>query len=465
MVASPRESLSLQYDFNEHKLIPSSGVPGELRGLEYLHKNYGVLPWATVLSPAIHLARHGFSVNEDQVRYMNTVLPNGNFLTQDPSWAIDFAPKGYLVKLNETMTRKRYADTLETIASEGADAFYSGAIANATVSAIQRSNGTLTVVDLKNYTVASRKPSEITYRGYKIRSCGTPAGGSVTLSALNIMNGYTDFQNPDLGATNLSTHRLIEAMRFAYGQRTELGDPSFLDGIDAFQEAMLSDSTAKEIRLRISDLNTNNISWYDPQGLEILETPGTSHITAADKSGLAISLTTTINTLFGSQVMVPETGIILNNEMNDFSIPGSSNFFGYIPSPANFVRPGKRPLSSMSPTIVETADGKFYLAIGSAGGSRIITATIQNIHHILDLNRTTAEALSQPRVHDQLNPSVSTFEWGYDNNTVAYIKAIGHNVSWVGPGQSTAQALRLLPNGTFEAAGEPRQLASGGYAI
>lgn len=151
--------------------------------------------------------------------------------------------------------------------------------------------------------------------------------------------------------------------------------------------------------------------------------------------------------------------------MNDFSIPGSSNFFGYIPSPANFVRPGKRPQSSMSPIIIETPEGRLYVVVGSAGGSRIISATIQNIHHILDLNRTTSEALAQPRLHDQLNPSVSTFEWSYDNNTVAYLQSLGHNVSWVGPGQSTAQALRLLPNGTFEAAGEPRQLASGGFSI
>lgn len=288
-------------------------MPGELRGLDYLHKNYGVLPWAQVLKPAIRLARHGFRVNEDQVRYMDTVVPNGNFLTQNPSWAIDFAPKGYRIRLNETMTRKRYADTLETIAANGADAFYTGAIANTTIVAIRTANGTLTLEDLENYTITSRKPSEIAYRGYRLRSCGAPAGGSVTLSALNIMNGYPEFQDPD--SVNMSTHRLDEAMRFAYGQRTELGDPSFLSNISVFQDAMLSLATAEDLRSRISDFHTNDVSWYDPGGLEVLETPGTSHIAAADKSGLAISLTTTINTLFGSQVMVPETGIILNNQV------------------------------------------------------------------------------------------------------------------------------------------------------
>ncbi|KAK8064351.1 gamma-glutamyltranspeptidase [Apiospora phragmitis] len=429
----------------------ASGVPGELRGLEHLHTNYGALPWAQVMAPAIQVARNGFRVTEDLVRYMNSV--GGDFFTEDPTWAIDFAPHGYRVKLNETMTRKRYADTLEVIANEGPDAFYAGVIAKATIAAD----------DLRNYTVALRQPSNITYRGYKLTACGAPAGGSVALSALKIVEGYEGFG--DDSQLNLTTHRIDEAMRFAYGERTNLGDPSFVDGILDYQASMLSDATTAEVRSKISDVRTQNVSYYDPQGLESLETPGTSYVGTADKSGLAISLTTTINTLFGSQVMVPETGVILNNEMNDFSIPAESNAFGYIPSPANYIRPGKRPLSSISPTIVESADGKLYLVVGSAGGSRIITATIQNVHNVLDRNMTTPQALAQPRLHDQLVPDQVSFEWAYDNGTVAYMKSLGHNVTWVAPGQSTAQALRMLPNGTFEAAGEPRQLNSGGFAV
>lgn len=147
-----------------------------------------------------------------------------------------------------------------------------------------------------------------------------------------------------------------------------------------------------------------------------------------------------------------------------------SNAFGYIPSPANYVRPGKRPLSSISPTIVETVNGTLYYIIGSAGGSRIITATIQNIWHVLDQGMSVVQALAQPRLHDQLVPATVSFEWtglniqGYDNSTVAYLKSLGANVSWVAPGQSTAQGIVRLPNGTFQAAGEPRQAASGGFA-
>ena len=440
-----------------------SGVPGELRGLEHLHKKYGSLPWKQLVLPAVKVARYGFRVTEDLVRYMNSVTPNGDFLTDDPTWAIDFAPNGYRVKLNETITRKRYADTLEIIANKGPDAFYTGAIAKATIATLTKANGTMTLEDLKNYTVAIRKPSEINYRGYKLTGTSAPSGGIVALSTLNIVNGYEDFGDP--AAINLTTHRLDEAMRFAYGQRSELGDPLYVDGLDEFQAAILSNETATEIRSKISDFRTLNVSAYDPNGFESLPTPGTSHIVAADKSGLAISVTTTINLLFGSQLMVPSTGIIMNDEMNDFSIPGSSNAFGYIPSPANFIRPGKRPLSSISPIIAETPDGKPYFVIGSAGGSRIITATIQNIHHVIDQDMTAPEALAQPRLHDQLSPNQVSFEYAYDNSTVAFLASLGHNVTWVAPGQSTAQGLRILPNGTFEAAGEPRQLNSGGFAV
>ena len=156
----------------------------------------------------------------------------------------------------------------------------------------------------------------------------------------------------------------------------------------------------------------------------------------------------------------------MNNEMNDFSIPDTPNSFGYAPSPANFIRPGKRPLSSISPTIVEhRSNNSLYFVIGSAGGSRIITATIQNLWHVLDQGETVAEALAEPRLHDQLSPNQVSFEYDYDNGTTSFLRALGHNVTWIAPGQSTAQGLRRLWNGTFEAAGEPRQKNSAGYVV
>ncbi|KAH6976161.1 gamma-glutamyltranspeptidase [Ilyonectria sp. MPI-CAGE-AT-0026] len=442
----------------------ASGVPGELRGLEHLHKNYGRLPWSTLVKPAIRIARYGFPVNEDLDRFMKstyTTNSNESFLVTDPTWAIDFAPAGKLLTLGEKITRKRYAKTLEAIAERGVGVFYEGPIAKATIKALKEQDGIMTLADLKNYSVAVREPNQIEYKGGKITGGTAPSSGAVGLAAMKILEEY-DFIG-DAARVNESTHLLDEAMKFSYGMRTKLGDPSFVDGMTEYQKQMISEETAEAVRAKITD-RALNLSAYDPDGLESLETPGTSHVVAMDSSGLAISLTTTINLIFGSRVMVPETGVIMNNEMNDFSIPGSSNAFGFIPSEANFIRPGKRPLSSISTTIVERANGIVSLVTGSAGGSRIITATLQVVLNVLEKNMTTHEALAEPRIHDQLVPQQVAFEYTYDNSTVAYMKEIGNNVTWVALGRSTAQALRLLENGTFEAAGEPRQVNSGGFA-
>ncbi|KAI9787935.1 MAG: hypothetical protein M1816_007335 [Peltula sp. TS41687] len=445
----------------------ASGVPGELRGLEYLHKHYGCLPWKRVVAPAVNLARNGFVIDEDFVNYATgATAVSGDFLSQNPTWAIDFAPNGTRVKLGDVMTRKRYANTLETIGEHGVDAFYTGEIAEATIRALQKANGSMTMEDLRNYSVAIREPLQVKYRNYTVTSCSAPSSGVVVLSTLNTISGY------DMGKTaniNLTTHRLDEAIRFGYGQRTRLGDPLFVSELDSYQRRMVSPETGAEVRSKISDPHTLDVSAYDPNGIESLETPGTSHVSVSDNSGMTISLTTTVNLLFGSQLMVPETGVIMNNQMNDFSIPNASNAFGFIPSPNNFIRPGKRPMSSISPTIVTVPDKKdggssFYLATGSAGGSRIITTVIQTLWHVLDQGMSAPEAIAHPRLHDQLIPNVVSFEPGYDLPTIASMRERGHNITF-GLAGSTGNAIRLLPNGTFEAAGEPRQKNSGGLAV
>ncbi|KAH7018424.1 gamma-glutamyltranspeptidase [Microdochium trichocladiopsis] len=437
----------------------ASGVPGELRGLEYMHNKYGSLPWADLVAPSIKIAREGWTVNEDLVKYMT----GASYLVTDPNWAIDFAPNGTLLQLGDTITRKRYADFLESIAQGGAQAFYTGENAEYIIAELTKQGGTMTLADLANYTVAPRPTLDISYKGYKVTSCSAPSSGSVVLSSLKITDGYAGFDDP--AQVNISAHRLVESLKWAYGQRAELGDPSFVPGLDKYQASMISDAAAAEIRSRISDVRTFNTSYYNPKGLESLETPGTAHFATADASGMAVSMTSTVNLIFGSRVMIPELGLVMNDQMNDFSIPGKTNAFGYLPSPANFVRPGKRPLSSMSPSIVETPEGKLYFVIGAAGGSRIITANIQNIHNVLDLGMTSAAALRRPRLHHQLSPEVIQFEYTFDNGTVAFLKGVGHNVTWVAPGASAAEGVRLLPNGTFEAAGEPRLKNSGGFAI
>lgn len=271
-----------------------------------MHNKYGSLPWKTVMQPAIDVARYGFEVTADTARYIASIS-NPEFLSEDPSWAIDFAPNGTVVQLGQIMTRKRYADTLETISNEGAAAFYEGAIANATISALRASGGTMTLDDLRNYTIAIRDAVDINYRGYKATACSAPSGGEVALSILNIINGFDGFGDP--AQINLTTHRLDEAFRWSYGLRVNLGDPSFVPNLTDYQANMLSEETAAEIRSKISDTRTYNSTFYNPQNIEILADNGTSHIAAADKTGLTVSITTTINTIFGSRVMVPETGM------------------------------------------------------------------------------------------------------------------------------------------------------------
>ncbi|KAL1304857.1 hypothetical protein AAFC00_003781 [Neodothiora populina] len=463
----------------------ASGVPGEVAGLAYLHEKYGKLPWKQVMQGAIEIARDGFPVTADLVRYMAaaTAGEKESFLVTDPQWAIDFAPNGTLLGLNDTITRKRLANTLETIANEGASVFYKGEMAAQMVAAVRAANGTMTMSDMSNYSIISREAAHTAYRNYTLHSVSAPASGTVALSILKILEGYSDMGAP--GSANISTHRLTEAMRFAYGQRTELGDPSFVPHMSSYEDSMLDPATAAHIRKHgISDTTSFPPSHYNPSGFENPDSHGTSHVVTADGSGLAISMTTTINLLFGSRVMVPETGVIMNNEMDDFSIPGRKNAFGFVPSPNNYIAPFKRPLSSIACTIVEdSATRELRFVSGAAGGSRIISSTLQTLWAVLDRGFDSAQALAMPRLHDQLVPDTVTFEWLFDNATVASMAAKAHNVTWVGPGGSSAQCLRnvSLPgyryslsgveldeiSGTwgFEAASEPRQMASGAYVV
>lgn len=441
-------------------LIYGSGVPSEIKGLHHIHKRYGSLPWSTLIHPAIMLARDGFLVSSDFAKAMTVTTEyfGYDFLSKDPIWAEDFAPNGTRVGLGDLMTRKRYAHTLEAIAVGGPEVFYEGQLAKATIRALHERNGSMTMEDLANYDIVSRIPVKTDYKGFRLYGCGAPASGAVALSVMKVLEGYEDFGQSH--TMNLSTHRLDEAIRFGYGKRASLGDPDFVDGIPAYEAGMLNQTFADETRGRISDKHTLNVSDYDPEGFESHENHGTSHIVTADASGMAISMTTTVNLFFGSQVMVPETGVIMNNEMADFSVPNISNVFGYYPSPANYIRPNKRSMSSISPIMVEFANGTLFAVLGASGGSRIITTVIQTALNILERKMTVREALKQPRLHDQLLPNQVSFEWDYDNSTVDYMVGRSHNVTW-GLAGSSSQAIRIA-DGHFEAAGEPRQHDSAG---
>ncbi|RYP66301.1 hypothetical protein DL771_007883 [Monosporascus sp. 5C6A] len=452
----------------------AAAVPGELRGLEYAHRRFGSLPWKSVVMPAAEVAREGFPVTEDLVRYMElgVQMAGWNFLVEDPSWALDFAPQGTLVKLGDVMTRKRYAETLERVAKRGIDEFYTGALADAMIATLQAHNGTMTLDDLAGYQVIVREAISTTYNGFQLYSSGAPSSGAVCLSTLKTMEGYS------ASNANLTLHRFDEAMRFAYGAHQALGDPAYVDEIGALEAAMLDADAAAKIRQRILDNSTQPVSHYDPKHVYTAASHGTSHVVTADASGMAVSSTTTINTLFGSLLMIPETGVIINNEMNDFSIPGRRNEFGYEPSPANYIRAGKRPLSSITPVIVELSDdsssesgstssdaGKIFAVVGAAGGSRIISSTTQVLYQILQNNASMTSAIAEPRFHDQLMPNQVLFEYIFDNSTVASMADKGHDVAWMPVGMSAVQGIRVESDGTFDAVGETRQKNSAGLTL
>ncbi|KAK2592948.1 hypothetical protein QQS21_009355 [Conoideocrella luteorostrata] len=444
------------------------GVPSEVLGLEYIHKKYGALSWKTVMQGSIHVARNGFKVSKDLIHYIeNTVKGKPrNFLLEDPNWAEDFAPNGTLLKVGEIMTRKRYANTLEKIANHGSDIFYNGELAEAMVKHIQQHNGTLTVSDFQNYKVVSRPVRNTTYRGINLYTVGAPASGSITLNILKTMEQYDVSKTTTTSSdANLTAHRFVEAMRFGYGARASLGDPDFVKGVGEFEAHLLDAAHARQTKEHISDDHTLPVQEYDPSGVDLPQSHGTSHIVTTDKSGMATSLTTTVNLLFGAQIMEPSSGIILNNEMNDFSIPGVSNEFGFQPSEANFIRPFKRPLSSVTPVIAAFPDGTLSATVGAAGGSRIISATTLALWHTIGHGMTMSEALLEPRLHDQVIPNTVLLEYKFDNSTAAGLIGRKHSVTWVKPGLSAVQGIRRLEDGSFEAASEPRQENSAGLTI
>ncbi|KAK7437861.1 hypothetical protein VKT23_018298 [Stygiomarasmius scandens] len=444
----------------------SVGVPGELRGWETLHKRHGKLPWKRLFQPAIRVARDGFAVNVDLASELNAdTFP---FLLSDPLWAEVYAPNGTLLKEGDTCYRKRYAQTLQKLANHGADAFYTGEIADNIVKAASARGGIITHEDLEGYQVVIRTPNNITYRNSRIFSTVAPSSGSVVLSVLKIFEGYPGSAIDTDPEFNVTLHRLIQATKFGYGQRTNYGDPAFTSNVTELEKFYLEESTVEQVRALISDNTTHTPAFYDPTNYTILSDNGTSHVAAMDSNGMAVSLTTTVNLIWGSRVMT-EDGIILNDEMDDFSSPGQTNSFGFAASPINFIRPGKRPQSSISSSIVEDLEtGQLIMATGAAGGSRIITATIQNLHYHLDVGLTAKEAVSHGRYHEQLGVSTLTEDArpdigvpGISNGTVGFLQSIGYNITPTFDIGSIGHIIIRNEDGEFDAANDPRRPAGG----
>jgi len=368
----------------------AAGVPGTVLGLDSVLAEYGRLSRAQVMAPAIRLAREGFVLAKGDTDILG---PTTERFRRDPALArIFLRPDGTALKPGDRLVQNDLARTLAGIARLGPDYFYRGPVAAAAATASAAQGGLLTQADFSGYRISEAKPLRCSYRGYAFLVAPPPSSGGVTLcELLNILEGY------DLKALGFhsaaATRVMIEAMARAYADRNDsLGDPAFVDNP---VDKLLSKTYAAGIRADIDKARR------PPVSLGAAEKPETTHYSVIDSEGNAASVTYTLNGLFGAVVLVPGTGILLNDEMDDFTVkPGVPNQFGLVQGVNNAIAPGKHPLSSMSPTIV-LKDGKPFLVLGSPGGSRIITATLEVAINVIDYGMEPRAAVDAPRIHYQ----------------------------------------------------------------
>lgn len=401
----------------------ASGVPGTVLGMETARKKYGKLSREQVMEPAIRLAREGFILTRADTDILDTTVAR---FKQDPESAKIFLRKdGSALQPGDRLVQTDLANTLEAIAKEGPSAFYQGKIPQAVEAAAKQGGGILTAADFANYKVTEATPITCSYRGYKFVSAPPPSSGGVTLcEILNIVEGY-DLKS--MGFNSAATiHTMTEAMRHAYMDRnTYLGDPEFIKNpIDR----LVSKSYADEIRKKIV-ANQATPSVNVQPGMEPHEKPETTHYSIVDHEGNAVSTTYTVNGRFGAVVIAPGTGFFLNDEMDDFTVKvGEKNLYGLVQGTANAIAPGKRPLSSMSPTLV-TKDNKIFMVLGSPGGSRIITITLQTALNVIDHGMAPQEAVDAPRIHHQWLPDEVYYEQrGVSADTLRILKEMGYKM-------------------------------------
>ncbi|KAH9847137.1 gamma-glutamyltranspeptidase [Lenzites betulinus] len=425
------------------------GIPGELRGLEEAHRRWGKLPWKTLVQPAIHLAE-GWTVQTELARRLEMF---STLMLNEPDWQAIFAPEGRLLQAGETIRRTNLSRTLAAVAEGGADAFYTGPIADAIVEKVRLTGGILSLEDLAGYEVQVKRALKGTYRGRTLYTPHAPTSGPVLIYMFNLMEHYEQLLQE--GRTPLNVHRLLEIMKFGFAARTRIGDPAFHDQTQRIHEIPTKEY-ASEMFANITDDKTHSPEYYNPI-YDIVEDHGTSHSSFVDKDGMAVALTTTVNLIFGSAVLDPVTGVILNDEMDDFSTPGMPNAFGLYPSPYNYPEPGKRPLSSTTPSILEHEDGSFYAAIGGSGGSRIFPAVFQVLLN-MDWNMDASAAIESGRLHDQLFPTMVDADDILSPSLLDTLREKGHNIT-VSDTNRVAAVIQVVAkvNGTIFAASDSRK--------
>jgi gamma-glutamyltranspeptidase / glutathione hydrolase len=400
----------------------AAGIPGTVAGLELARIKYGTKARAVLMAPSIALARDGFVLDQGDADMLAEAAED--FRKDAPTAAI-FLAGGQPRAPGTRLIQADLGRALQLIAKDGPDAFYKGDIARKVISASQKNGGIFTVADFATYRALERTPLECVYRTYKIISAPPPSsGGTVICETLNIIEAYPVAELGFNSAQN--THYMTEALRRAYRDRNlNLGDPAFVK----FDAARYIDKGyAAELRKGISpDKATRSDSLPAPSSAK--EGQNTTHYSIVDAQGNAVSVTYTLNDWFGARVTPAGTGILLNDEMDDFSAkPGASNMFGLVEGENNAIAPGKRPLSSMSPTIV-AKDGKLVMVVGTPGGSRIPTAVLQVMINVLDHKMTLQEAVDAPRIHHQWMPDVTYYERNaLSADTLALLGGKGHKL-------------------------------------
>ena len=418
------------------------GVPGTVAGMEYTLKKWGTMSLAQVIAPAIKLAEKGFVVGP---MLASTLKEEKDNLGKWPQSKAIFFKNGEPLQEGDLLVQKDLANSLKLIAKQGAKAFYEGDIAKKIVAEMEKNQGLITLEDLKGYKVVERKPIEGEYRGYKVVTMPPPSSGGVHL--VQILNILERYPMADYGVNSAkSIHYLAEAMKLAYADRSEyLGDPDF---VKIPVTGLISKKYADELAQDISDSKVKAASEIKPGKPQPYESDQTTHFSVMDKHGNAVAVTYTLNFNFGSGIVAEGTGILLNDEMDDFSAKlGVPNAFGLIGGEANAIAPQKRPLSSMTPTLV-MKDNKPWLVTGSPGGARIITTVLQSIVNTIDHKMNPAEAIVTPRVHHQWLPDELRIEEGLSPDTLSLLKAQGYNIKEKAP-MGRVQIIQATENGFY----------------
>ena len=382
----------------------SVGVPGSVAGLMYALEKYGTLPLAKVIQPAIDLAEKGWTLESQDTESFYKFL---EVFSKYPSSLKIFTNNGIAYKEGDRFKQPDLAWTLAQIRDKGIDGFYKGKVSDLLIKQMMDMGGFLIHADLEKYNPVEREPIKGTYRGYTIISMAPPSSGGIALvQLLNILENF-DIEKDEWGSSRY-IHRIVEAMKYVFADRTyHLGDADFYP---VPVNRLISKEYAKTIFDKIGENAVPHNEIYEGDTLNYIESTETTHYSVYDSSGNAVSVTTTLNSAFGSKVVVEGAGFLLNNEMNDFSEkPGVPNQFGLLGTDANAIEPGKRMLSSMTPTIV-LQDDKPFIILGSPGGSMIITTVLQVLMNCIDFNMNIQEAVNVPRIHHQWMPDKIYFE-------------------------------------------------------